>query len=96
MRYFLARVDSVSDNKCMVEFFLEDYEVVRQVKPYVYDWLVENDLLHVDDEFGITCEGKLFKFTKEVLERIKEQEKVEYPEFFELRYKEILSENNLW
>lgn len=90
MKYFLARVESVSDNKCLVEFFLEDYEVVRQVKPYVYDWLVENDLLHVDDEFGITHDGKLFKFTEEVLESIKEQENVEYLELLDC----IIQENS--
>lgn len=96
MEYFLARVESILDNKCMIEFFLEDYEVVKQVKPYVYNWLVENDLLHVNDGFGITHEGKLFKFTEEVLESIREQDEAEYPEFFEFYYKEILSGNNLW
>ena len=72
--------------------FLEDYEVVEQAKQYVYDWLVENDLLNVGEEFGITYEGKLFKFTREVLESIKEQEKVEHPEFFEFYFKKIVGE----
>ena len=86
MKYIIARVDSISDNKRMVEFFLEDCEVVRQVKLYVYNWLVENNLLHVGEEFGITNEGKLFKFTEEVLESIKEQDELAYPEFFKLYY----------
>lgn len=95
MKYFLARVESISGNNCCIELFLEDCEVIRQAKPYVYNWLVENDLLHVGDEFGIAHDGKLFKFTEEVLESIKEQEKTEHPEFFELYYKEIVSEDDL-